>query len=154
MLATPGAAELVERLVQEALRQLQIVQDATGCDLHAAGSSAGVHAYAHSTGAPAARPQTVTAAAAAADGAPSLLVRVGVGCDRGLHRSVAVAEAATAQLARRAEKADSGRNRPALEGRLRGVAVLPAEHRELSRRDGAAPAAEEAGEEGEVEVVE
>jgi hypothetical protein len=28
------------------------------------------------------------------------VVRVGVGCDRGLHRSVAVAEAATAQLAR------------------------------------------------------
>ena len=59
---------------------------------------------------------------AAGDAAPAVpVVRVGVGCDRGLHRSVAVAEAATAQLARLAKA-----------GSLRGVEVLGARHRELS----------------------
>eukprot|EP01045_Picozoa_sp_COSAG04_P005595 COSAG04_NODE_262_length_18654_cov_17.483751_8_plen_774_part_00 len=85
VLATPGAAELVDRVTQEALHQLRLLGAAGG----------------------------------AAPAVP--VVRVGVGCDRGLHRSVAVAEAATAQLARLAKA-----------GSLRGVEVLGARHRELS----------------------
>jgi hypothetical protein len=72
--------------------------------------------------------------ASIADGPWPTPVRVGVGCDRGLHRSVAVAEAATALLARKAEKARSGRNRPGLEALLRGVELLDAEHRGLVSR--------------------
>ena len=56
MLASHGAAELCERVVQEALHAVQ---------------------------------QHYAAAAADVDGPP--LLRVGVGCDRGLHRSVALA---------------------------------------------------------------
>ena len=82
VLASPGAADLCERVVQEALRQIQL-------HLAAAGAAAG-------------------AAPAAARG--PLLLRVGVGCDRGLHRSVALVEAATTRLVRKAEHARSGRN--------------------------------------------
>ena len=110
VLATAPAAELCERLVQEALRQLRLL-------------------------------------AAAADASPPGPLRLGVGCDRGLHRSVAVAEAATAQLARRAEKARSGRNRPGLEALLKGAEILDTDHRELQR----GPAGERAGCEEEEE---
>ena len=96
VLGTAGAAELCERVVQEALCQLEQL-------------------------------------AAIVDGPWPSPVRVGVGCDRGLHRSVAVAEAATSLLARKAEKARSGRNRPGLEALLRGVELLEPEHRELAR---------------------
>ena len=62
---------------------------------------------------------------------PVAPVRIGVGCDRGRHRSVAVAEEVTAILARKTEKARSGRNRPGLESLLKGVEILQAAHREL-----------------------
>lgn len=104
VLACPGASELCERVVQEALRQIQIRR---------AASSAAVDG----------------------DAGPPLL-RVGVGCDRGLHRSVALAEAATARLVRKAEHARSGRNSPGLEVLLRSVQLLDVDHRELTRRSG------------------
>lgn len=99
VLATKGAVDMCEELVQEALRQLQRLSMAT-------------------------------------DERPPSPVRLGVGCDRGRHRSVALAEAATAQLARKAEKARSGRNRPGLEALLKGVQVLEAQHRELPHSRG------------------
>ena len=75
------------------------------------------------------------------------LLRVGVGCDRGLHRSVALVEAATTRLVRKAEHARSGRNSPGLEVLLRRVQLMDADHRELARRGGAAgTGAEEEGE--------
>ena len=120
VLASPGAADLCERVVQECLRQIQL-------HLAAAGAAA------------------AGAAPAAARG--PLLLRVGVGCDRGLHRSVALVEAATARLVRKAEHARSGRNSPGLEVLLRRVQLMDADHRELARRGGAAgTGAEEEGE--------
>ena len=122
VLASPGAADLCERVVQEALRQIQL-------HLAVAGAAA-------------------AGAAAAARGPP--LLRVGVGCDRGLHRSVAVVEAATARLVRKAEHARSGRNSPGLEVLLRRVQLIDADHRELARRGGVAGTGveEEGGERG------
>ena len=64
VLASAGAAELCERVVQEALRHVQL-------RLAAAGATE----------------------AGAADARGPRLLRVGVGCDRGLHRSVALVEA-------------------------------------------------------------
>ena len=105
---------------------------------------------------------TAAGAAAAAAGAPAAanadadaaagarvppLLRVGVGCDRGLHRSVALVEAATTRLVRKAEHARSGRNSPGLEVLLRRVQLMDADHRKLARRGGAAgTGAEEEGE--------
>ena len=109
VLASAGAAELCERVVQEALRQVQL-------RLAAAGATE----------------------AGAADARGPRLLRVGVGCDRGLHRSVALVEAATARLVRKAEHARSGRNSPGLEVLLRRVQLVDAEHRELARHGGAA----------------
>lgn len=122
VLASPGAADLCERVVQEALRQIQL-------HLAAAGAAA-------------------AGAAPAARGPP--LLRVGVGCDRGLHRSVALVEAATARLVRKAEHARSGRNSPGLEVLLRRVQLVDADHRELARRGGVAGTGveEEGGERG------
>ena len=127
VLASPGAADLCERVVQEALRQIQ---------LHLAVPRA------------AAAGAAAAGAAAAARGPP--LLRVGVGCDRGLHRSVAVVEAATARLVRKAEHARSGRNSPGLEVLLRRVQLIDADHRELARRGGVAGTGveEEGGERG------
>ena len=127
VLASPGAADLCERVVQEALRQIQ---------LHLAVPRA------------AAAGAAAAGAAAAARGPP--LLRVGVGCDRGLHRSVAVVEAATARLVRKAEHARSGRNSPGLEVLLRRVQLVDADHRELVRRGGVAGTGveEEGGERG------
>ena len=118
VLASPGAADLCERVVQECLRQIQLHLAAAG------------------------------AAPAAARG--PLLLRVGVGCDRGLHRSVALVEAATARLVRKAEHARSGRNSPGLEVLLRRVQLVDADHRELVRRGGVAGTGveEEGGERG------
>jgi hypothetical protein len=79
--------------------------------------------------------------------APSL-VRVGVGCDRGLHRSVALAEAATARLVRKAEHARSGRNCPGLEALLRRVQLVDAHHRELRAGDDEEEQEEQGVEEG------
>ena len=126
VLASPGAADLCERVVQEALRQIQLHLAVPRAA--AAGAAAG--------------------AAAAARGPP--LLRVGVGCDRGLHRSVAVVEAATARLVRKAEHARSGRNSPGLEVLLRRVQLVDADHRELVRRGGVAGTGveEEGGERG------
>ena len=109
VLASAGAAELCERVVQEALRHVQL-------RLAAAGATE----------------------AGAADARGPRLLRVGVGCDRGLHRSVALVEAATARLVRKAEHARSGRNSPGLEVLLRRVQLVDAEHRELARHGGAA----------------
>ena len=127
VLASPGAADLCERVVQEALRQIQ---------LHLAVPRA------------AAAGAAAAGAAAAARGPP--LLRVGVGCDRGLHRSVALVEAATARLVRKAEHARSGRNSPGLEVLLRRVQLVDADHRELARRGGVAGTGveEEGGERG------
>ena len=75
------------------------------------------------------------------------VVRVGVGCDRGLHRSVAVAEAATAQLARLIKAAASvaveGEGHetvpvavePEVRQLLKSVELLGAHHRELQLPD-------------------
>ena len=126
VLASPGAAELCERVVQEALRQVQL-------RLAAAGATD----------------------AGATDARGPRLLRVGVGCDRGLHRSVALVEAATARLVRKAEHARSGRNSPGLEVLLRRVQLVDADHRELARRGGTAGtgAAEEEGSIGELRLV-
>ena len=105
VLASPGAAELCERVVQEVLRQIQI---------HAAAAD--------------------YTAGADVDASEPPLLRVGVGCDRGLHRSVALAEAATARLVRKAEHARSGRNSPGLEVLLQRVQLVDVEHRELVAR--------------------
>ena len=120
VLASPGASELCECVVQEALRQIQ-------------------------------RHFAAADAAAEAGGPP--LLRVGVGCDRGLHRSVALAEAATTRLVRKAEHARSGRNSPGLEVLLRRVQLVDADHRELAQHSAAAGAVEE-GEEGGVDRLE
>ena len=146
VLASHGAAELCERLVQEALQQVQLhfisaggAADAAGAptpgpsinwdfDLDAeapAGTAAGSTA--------AAEAHTDAAAGGRASGGGLPLLRVGVGCDRGLHRSVALAEAATARLVRKAEHARSGRNSPGLEALLRRVRLVEADHRELAR---------------------
>lgn len=126
VMAGPGAAELCERVVQEALRQIQ---------LHASD-------------------YTAAAAAADADAGRLPLVRVGVGCDRGLHRSVALAEAATARLVRKAEHARSGRNSPGLEVLLRCVQLVDVDHRELvARRGGGAGSGAQEEEEEEARLV-
>ena len=74
-----------------------------------------------------------------------------MGCDRGLHRSVALAEAATARLVRKAEHARSGRNCPGLEALLRRVQVVDVDHRELAaERYDTEGAGTQAGEEAQL----
>ena len=120
VLASPGAFELCEHVVQEALRQIQLHYNAASVDE--------VNASAD---------EAVINGAAGTAGTPPLL-RVGVGCDRGRHRSVAIAEAATARLVRKAEHARSGRNCPGLETLLRPVQLVEVDHRELAARHGGA----------------
>ena len=172
VLASHGAAELCERLVQEALQQVQLhfisaagAADAAGAptpgpsinwdfDLDAPDTAATAAAAATEAPAAAEAPagtaagstaaaeaHTDAAAGGRASGGGLPLLRVGVGCDRGLHRSVALAEAATARLVRKAEHARSGRNSPGLEALLRRVRLVETDHRELARArdaDGAA----------------
>ena len=60
---------------------------------------------------------------------------------------MALVEAATTRLVRKAEHARSGRNSPGLEVLLRRVQLMDADHRKLARRGGAAgTGAEEKGE--------
>ena len=71
-------------------------------------------------------------------GSPPLL-RVGVGCDRGLHRSVAIVEAATQRLVRKAEHARACRNSPGMEWMLQHVHLMDVDHRELLANTRATP---------------
>lgn len=172
VLASHGAAELCERLVQEALQQVQLHFVAAGgspsavgaptpgpsinwdFDLDAPDAAASAAAAAEASDA-AEAPADTTASSDAethtdapgglASSGKLPLLRIGVGCDRGLHRSVALAEAATARLVRKAEHARSGRNSPGLEALLRRVRLVEADHRELVRRGANGRAAGHAG---------
>ena len=124
VLASAGAGELCEQIIHEALHQVQDYYETTADGGGGASTEDGL-----------------AAVEAGADAGSSAYVRVGVGCDRGLHRSVALAEAATARLVRKAEHARSGRNCPGLEVLLRRVQLVDVDHRELaaqrSHTDGA-----------------
>ena len=129
VLASLGAAELCDQIIQEALLQIQrhYAAAAASDDDGSACAANAANANDHAAAPP--------------------LIRVGVGCDRGQHRSVAMAEAATARLVRKAEHARSGRNCPGLEALLRAVRLMDVDHRDLAEADrvGARGVDEDAG---------
>ena len=122
VLATRGAAEFCERVVREALIQIERHYRAAQAAADAAVASG-----------------VATSIGGGDDAGSPPLLRVGVGCDRGLHRSVAIAEAATKRLVRKAEHARACRNSPGMEWMLQHVHLMDVHHRELLANTRATP---------------